>query len=127
MRLLLDANLSPKRVGAVLGRRGHDVVSLAADAALGALDDPEVLALAAEQRRILVTRNCRDFAPLLREWAEAGRHHAGCILIWTLSHHEYLHADLSIKERALARTAPLHTKPGRYQPSDQLLAFLDSL
>ncbi len=39
----------------------------------------------------------------------------------------YLHADLSIKERALARTAPLHTKPGRYQPSDQLLAFLDSL
>lgn len=39
----------------------------------------------------------------------------------------YLHADLSIKERALARTAPLHAKPGRYQPSDQLLAFLDSL
>ena len=39
----------------------------------------------------------------------------------------YLHADLSIKERALARTAPLHTKPGRYRPSDRLLAFLDSL
>ena len=29
----------------------------------------------------------------------------------------YLHADMSIKERALARTAPLHTKPGRYQAS----------
>ncbi len=39
----------------------------------------------------------------------------------------YLHADLSIKERALARTAPLHTKPGRYRPSDRLLTFLDSL
>jgi integrase/recombinase XerD len=39
----------------------------------------------------------------------------------------YLHADLSIKERALARTTPLHTKPGRYRPADQLLAFLDSL
>ena len=39
----------------------------------------------------------------------------------------YLHADMSIKERALARTAPLHTRPGRYQASDQLLAFLDSL
>jgi len=39
----------------------------------------------------------------------------------------YVHADLSIKERALARTAPLHTKPGRYQPSDSMLAFLDSL
>jgi site-specific recombinase XerD len=39
----------------------------------------------------------------------------------------YLHADMSIKERALARTAPPNTKPGRYQPSDQLLSFLDSL
>ena len=39
----------------------------------------------------------------------------------------YVHADLSIKERALARTAPLHTKPGRYRPSDPMLAFLDSL
>lgn len=39
----------------------------------------------------------------------------------------YLHADMSIKERALARTAPLDTKPGRYQPTDQLLAFLDNL
>jgi integrase/recombinase XerD len=39
----------------------------------------------------------------------------------------YLHADMSIKERALACTTPLNTKPGRYRPSDQLLAFLDSL
>lgn len=89
MRLLLDANLSPKRIGAALAERGHDVVSLAADVDLGALDDPRVLALAAEQGRILLTRNSRDFAPILREWAEAARHHAGCILIWTLSHHEF--------------------------------------
>jgi integrase/recombinase XerD len=39
----------------------------------------------------------------------------------------YLHADMSIKERALARTAPMQTKPGRYRPPDRLLAFLDSL
>lgn len=89
MRLLLDANLSPKRIGAPLARGGHDVLSLAADAGLGALDDPQVLELAARESRILVTRNSRDFAPLLREWAEAGRHHAGCILIWTLAHHEF--------------------------------------
>lgn len=89
MRLLLDANLSPKRVGGPLAKRGHDVLSLASDVALGALDDPQVLELAAEQARILVTRNSRDFAPLLREWAEADRHHAGCILIWTLAHHEF--------------------------------------
>lgn len=28
----------------------------------------------------------------------------------------YLHADLAIKERALARTAPISAKPGRYRP-----------
>jgi hypothetical protein len=39
----------------------------------------------------------------------------------------YLHADLSIKERALASTTPAHTKPGRYRPPDRLLAFLDNL
>jgi integrase/recombinase XerD len=39
----------------------------------------------------------------------------------------YLHADLSIKEQALARTAPLHTAPGRYRPPDSLLAFLETL
>jgi len=39
----------------------------------------------------------------------------------------YLHADLAIKERALARTTPPDAKPGRYQPPDPLLAFLESL
>ena len=39
----------------------------------------------------------------------------------------YIHADMSIKEHALARTAPRQTTPGRYRPSDRLLAFLDSL
>ena len=39
----------------------------------------------------------------------------------------YLHADLAIKERALARTKPLDGKPGRYRPPDALLRFLDRL
>lgn len=39
----------------------------------------------------------------------------------------YLHGDLTIKERALARTAPLTTTPGRYRPPDSLLAFLEAL
>jgi len=33
----------------------------------------------------------------------------------------YLHADLAIKERALARTKPLDSKPGRYRPPDKIL------
>lgn len=39
----------------------------------------------------------------------------------------YMHADLELKERALARTTPPHTKPGRYRAPDKLLAFLESL
>ena len=39
----------------------------------------------------------------------------------------YIHADLALKERAIARTAPRDTTPGRYQPSDDMLTFLDSL
>ena len=41
--------------------------------------------------------------------------------------HIYLHADMSQKERAIARVTPPGTTPGRYQPPDPLLAFLDSL
>lgn len=39
----------------------------------------------------------------------------------------YLHADLRLKQRALARTRPADTSPGRFRPSDSLLAFLESL
>lgn len=39
----------------------------------------------------------------------------------------YLHADMAIKQRALNRTTPPQTRPGRYRPSDAVLAFLDSL
>ena len=39
----------------------------------------------------------------------------------------YIHADMATKERAIARTAPPNTKPGRYTPTDKLLAFLASL
>ncbi len=39
----------------------------------------------------------------------------------------YQHADTKLKEEAIARTAPLGAKPGRYRPTDQLLAFLEAL
>ena len=45
----------------------------------------------------------------------------------TLTTHIYEHADPALKEKAIARTAPLGTKPGRYRPSDALLAFLEGL
>ncbi|MCA1681481.1 MAG: site-specific integrase [Actinobacteria bacterium] len=39
----------------------------------------------------------------------------------------YLHADLALKERALAKTTPPNTTPGRYRPPDPILAYLESL
>ena len=39
----------------------------------------------------------------------------------------YVHASMALKEKALARTAPLNTKSGRYAPPDKLLAFLITL
>jgi integrase/recombinase XerD len=39
----------------------------------------------------------------------------------------YLHADMALKEQALARTAPRNAPAGRYRPSDAILAFLDRL
>jgi integrase/recombinase XerD len=75
-------------------------------------------------------------AHTLRHTAAMRLLHAGVdtsvIALW-LGHEQadttqiYLHADLQLKEKALARTTPANTKPGRYQPPDQLLAFLESL
>lgn len=39
----------------------------------------------------------------------------------------YLHADMTMKEKALARTAHGRTVPKRYRPKDKLLAFLETL
>ena len=41
--------------------------------------------------------------------------------------HVYLHADLALKEKALARTSPSGLRPGRYRPDDALLQFLEAL
>jgi hypothetical protein len=39
----------------------------------------------------------------------------------------YVHADMTIKQRALELTSPASTPPGCYRPPDRLLAFLESL
>lgn len=73
---------------------------------------------------------------VLRHTAAMRLLHAGVdtsvIALW-LGHEQaettqiYLHADLGLKERALARTSPVHAIAGRYQPTDALLAFLEAL
>jgi site-specific recombinase XerD len=73
---------------------------------------------------------------VLRHTAAMRLLHAGVdtsvIALW-LGHEQiettqiYLHADMALKEAALARTAPPNTPPGRYRPPDRLLAFLETI
>jgi integrase/recombinase XerD len=58
---------------------------------------------------------------------------AATIALW-LGHEDvrttysvYMHADLRLKENALARTAPPNTSTGRYRPPDPVLEFLEAL
>lgn len=39
----------------------------------------------------------------------------------------YMHADMRLKEKALARVNPTKSRPARYRPDDALLSFLESL
>ena len=56
----------------------------------------------------------------------------GTIALW-LGHESpettqiYLHADMRVKERALARTTSTGLAPSPFRPDDVLLAFLESL
>lgn len=81
--------------------------------------------------------NVKTVTPhVLRHTAAMRLLHAGVdttvIALW-LGHEQiqttqiYLHADLAIKQKALARTTPPTAKPGRYQPADRVLTFLDTL
>lgn len=81
MRILLDAHVSGRRVGRPLRAAGHDVLALDENDRLSRLADEEVVSLADEEGRIVVTYNISDFARIGRRWAEARRSHAGLILV----------------------------------------------
>jgi hypothetical protein len=88
VRVLLDAHVSSRRVGRRLARAGHDVLALDQEGTLSRLADEEVLAVAAEQGRIVITHNVRHFVPIARSWAERHRGHHGLILV-ALPHTDY--------------------------------------
>jgi predicted nuclease of predicted toxin-antitoxin system len=89
VRLLLDAHVSGPRIGARLRAAGHDVRALDQEPALEGLDDESVLALAAEEQRILITHNIADFPGIIRDWATEQRSHTGTILVYGIDHNEF--------------------------------------
>jgi hypothetical protein len=64
------------------------VRSLDQEPALEGLEDEQVLTLASEEGRILITHDVSDFPRILREWEAVGRSHAGVILVCGIDHRE---------------------------------------
>jgi len=117
VRFLLDAHVSGPRVGQRLTEQGHDVLALDQVPALEGLDDEQVLTLATEDRRVLVTHNVRDFPSILREWAAAQRSHAGVILVYGIDHSEF-----ELVARGIGRWLELYPQPSSWT---DLAAVLD--
>ena len=92
--------------------------------------------VATAARRCLSLRGKNVTPHTLRHTCAMNLLHAGVdtssIALWlghasSRSTQPYLHADMKLKERALALVAPTVTAGPRYRPSDRLLAFLEEL
>lgn len=79
MRFLLDENINPL-VAESAWEQEVDVASVVELRRLG-LSDRAQLEFAAEQNRVLVTRNRADYLVLTREFYQAGRPHCGVLLV----------------------------------------------
>ncbi|OKI46038.1 tyrosine-type recombinase/integrase [Micromonospora sp. CB01531] len=117
-----DDPLFPNRTG------GH----LSRDAVADLLD--KYLPTAAAACPTLASKNVTPHT--MRHTAAMTLLHAGVdtstIALWlghanTKATDIYLHADMALKEKALARTAPRPQDTKRYRPTDSLLAFLENL
>ena len=102
--------------------------------AVGVDPEPDMLARARRVRRARgrqpMSTGCSGPTPMCRLWARYWAN--GRWVLW-LGHENiatsqiYLNADMTQKERAIERTRPPNTKPGRYRPPDPILAFLEAL
>jgi hypothetical protein len=89
VRLLLDAHVSGRRIGSVLTEAGHDVRALDHEASFEGMSDEQVLTLAADEQRVLVTFDVAHFPAIASEWAQAARDHAGLLLVHGFTHRQF--------------------------------------
>lgn len=82
IRFLLDEHLSPV-IAEQLCARSVDAVAVAVRPDLRTLPDDEIVAAAAAEGRIIVTRNIGDFIRLDAIWGSAGRRHHGILCVTT--------------------------------------------
>jgi hypothetical protein len=89
LRQFLDAHISGPRIARTLRERGHDVRAADEERELDGLEDEQLLALAAEERRVMITFDVKDFTVIARRWAEAGRVHTGLGIVVGIDHGEF--------------------------------------
>jgi hypothetical protein len=84
LRLLLDEHISPG-VAQPMRRRDRKIVVIAMvdweEGNFLGQEDSACLQEAAIQKLTLVTYDCKTIPPLLKNWAEEGRQHAGVVFV----------------------------------------------
>lgn len=81
IRFLADADLNRAIVSGTLRREPFLDFMTAHAAGLRGMHDPEVLALAAEQQRVLVSHDVGTMPAQFRAFRNAGKHSAGVFLV----------------------------------------------
>lgn len=89
MRLFLDAHVSGRVIARALRESGHDVRAANEELQLDGWEDDSLLELAAVEQRIMITFNVKDFPRIVVDWAAAGKHHAGCLILVGIDHGEF--------------------------------------
>lgn len=81
MRILLDAQLSHD-IAEILKARGHDADAITARPDLADdMTDEQVMAIAHQEVRVVVTNNVKDFRPIAAARSASGKGHSGLILL----------------------------------------------
>lgn len=89
MRLFLDAHISGPRIARALRELGHDVRAADEERDLDGLADEQLLELATDEARLMITFNVKDFTVIARRWEEASRPHAGLAIVVGIDHNEF--------------------------------------
>jgi nucleoside-diphosphate-sugar epimerase len=116
VRVFLDAHISGRRIAQALRKAGHDVRAADEERGLDGATDDELLQLATDEGRIMITFNVADFPDIARRWAESQRVHAGLAIVVGIDHGEY-GTVIRVINRCLA------SRPGQIAWSD-LTIFL---
>jgi hypothetical protein len=116
MRLLLDEHFSPE-IARQLRARGHDVVAARERLEVHGLTDRDLLTLASDESRVIVTENVADLAELHRQQILTGDGHAG--LVFT-SPKGFPRTRRGIGRLVRALSALLNEQPGADALADQV-------